>query len=59
MNRDERRAARIAVILAEREKRPSRYGKYAARELGITVQQVWRLMHWWVLGGRENGKCRQ
>lgn len=59
MTRDERRAARIAVIIAEREKRPSRYGKYAAKALGIRVEQVWHLMKWWVLRDHKDGKCQQ
>jgi len=53
MTRDERRAARLAVIAAEREKRPRGYAKHAARMLNLTPKQVKYLASHWGL------TCRQ
>lgn len=49
MTRTERRAARLAVIAAEREKRPRAYAKHAARLLNLTPRQVRRIAEYWGL----------
>lgn len=54
MTRTERRAARLAVIAAEREKRPRAYAKHAARILNLTTRQVIELAHYWGLTCRRS-----
>lgn len=49
MTRTERRAARLAVIAAERERKPYGYAKRAANKLGMTQKQVRHLASWWGL----------
>lgn len=49
MTRTERRAARLAVIAAEREFRQYGYAKRAALKLNLTQEQVKRLAQGWLI----------